>query len=75
MLTPQQITDTYYLEARCMALELAALLDRYDAATARTGSPAPDTRKLEVLYESFALLADKSQADRTESLLAIFTKI
>ena len=39
MLSPQEILDTYYLEARRDLLEIAALLDRYDAAVAREASP------------------------------------
>ena len=32
MLKPQEVLDRYYLETRCMLLETAAVLDRYDAA-------------------------------------------
>lgn len=40
MLSPRQVLDTYYLEARRDLLEIAALLDRYDAAVEREGSSA-----------------------------------
>ena len=43
MLSPQQVLDTYFLEARRDLLELAALLDRYDAAVAREGEEAKET--------------------------------
>ena len=75
MLTAQQVIDTYYLEARCMALEIAALFDRHDAAAARDGQPAPAPQKLEVLREAMAVLAENGQNDRTETLLSIFGKI
>ena len=35
MLTPPQIVETYFLESRYMLLEIAAYLDRYDAAVNR----------------------------------------
>ena len=38
MLKPDQILDKYYLEARRDLLEIAALIDRYDAAVERGGS-------------------------------------
>ncbi|MEM0969018.1 MAG: hypothetical protein AAGJ31_06700, partial [Verrucomicrobiota bacterium] len=39
MLTPPRILDHHYLEARRDLLEVAALLDRYDAAVARVDTP------------------------------------
>ena len=38
MLSPSQVVDTYFLEARHQLLEIAALLDRHDAALARAGA-------------------------------------
>ena len=37
MLKPSQVVDTYFLESRHQLLEIAAYLDRYDAAVARAG--------------------------------------
>jgi len=75
MLTPQQIIDTYYLETRCQLLEIAATLDRHDAAAARAGTPAPHPEKLEILRQALALLADSTPTtDRAEKLLIHFAK-
>ena len=32
MLTPSKVLDLYFLEARCMLIEVAATLDRFDRA-------------------------------------------
>ena len=40
MLTAEKVLDNYYLDTRCMLIEIAALLDRFDrAATAGPGRP------------------------------------
>jgi hypothetical protein len=73
MLAPQEIVDTYFLEARCMALELGALLDRYDAAVKRCGSPAQDDWKLNRLRQGLSHLAfGDTPMPRTEVLLELF---
>jgi hypothetical protein len=75
MLTAPQVLDEYFLDARCMLLEIAATLDRYDAAHQRAGSAseAGDPR-LEKLYESLAILADRGAAsNRAERLLNLFS--
>ncbi len=72
---PQQAIDTYYLESRCMLLEIAAMLDRYDAAVARVGSPAEEEAKLTLLRKSMSILADPESKDRTTTLLEIFAAV
>ena len=57
MLSPEQVVDASFLEARHMLLEIAALLDRYDAAVARGGeadSPVA-AAKLAALRQARAL--------------------
>jgi hypothetical protein len=83
MLSPQQVLDNYFLEARCMLLEVAATLDRYDRAAtdsssntgpggAATGGPADN--RLEKLRESLFLLAqEEATPDRAERLLKLFS--
>jgi hypothetical protein len=74
MLTPGQVVDAYFLEARHQLLEVAALLDRYDAAVARGagGGPADDPR-LAALRAALELLARRSPAGaRTVALLELF---
>lgn len=76
MLTPRQILDTYYLEARRDLLEIAALFDRYDAAVTREGSTAEDESKLHILRRALARLADTAPADdRASDLLELFAEI
>ena len=84
MLTPAQTVETYFLEARHMLLEVAALLDRYDAAVARTGggrngSAAGDAaarEKLAVLREALAVLAaERCDGERTVKLLELFARV
>ncbi|MBK1883756.1 hypothetical protein JIN85_15160 [Luteolibacter pohnpeiensis] len=73
MLEPQEVVDTYFLEARYMALELAAWFDRYDSAVQRSGVPAPDDKKLRVLRQALQQLASPEfGSERTEMLLELF---
>lgn len=77
MLTPDQILDQYYLEARRDLLEIAALLDRYDAAVERDGSPASDGEKLTILRRALTHLSDSedTSGERTKTLLELFAEI
>jgi len=77
MLSPKEILDTYYLEARRDLLEVAALLDRYDQAVLRDGQKADDEKKLQILREAMSLLAqpDHPKVNRAEQLLEHFSKI
>jgi len=75
MLTAEQVLDAYFLDNRCMLLEIAATLDRLDAARerGRAATVAGDPR-LQKIYKSLAILADEnSAADRTERLLRLFS--
>jgi len=78
MLSPQQVVDTYFLEARHMLLEIAALLDRHEAAVARTGDaggPAA-AAKFAMLREALAVLHRQPAAgERTVALLELFAKV
>ena len=77
MLSPRQILDTYYLEARCDLLEVAALLDRYDAAVERLEATSDDEAKLELLRRALAQLADSTapSGERTAALLELFAEV
>ena len=73
MLTPQQVIDDYYLEARYMALEIAALFDRYDAAVSSCDGPAEEDGKLKHLRRAMTHLAfGDTSSPRTEVLLELF---
>jgi hypothetical protein len=76
MLTPKQIIESEYLEARCSLLEIAAMLDRYYIAIARDGKVVEKPQKIDCLQEALALLAkeDNSTA-RTEQLLHLFATV
>jgi hypothetical protein len=77
MLSPQQVIDAYFLEARHQLLEVAALLDRYDAAVGRAaGNGAADVDpRLHALRAALAVLAERSPpGERTVALLELFAK-
>ena len=77
MLNPNQILDTYYLEARSDLLEIAALLDRYDSAVECGGSLPQKDKKHAILYKTFLYLghSNSSTGSRTETLLDFFSEI
>jgi hypothetical protein len=77
MLTSNQVLDQYYLEARCMLLEIAATLDRYDrAAAVDANGRAGQDERLQKLYDSLKFLAQPSATpDRSEQLLNLFSDL
>lgn len=77
MLTPAQVAETYFLESRHQLLEIAAYLDRFDAAVARTGArngqAAADEQKLAVIRRALEIVAEQTPAkERTVALLELF---
>jgi hypothetical protein len=75
MLKPQEVLDRYYLETRCILLETAAVLDRYDAAVEREGSIAEDELKLNVLHKALQVLAEPKGKERAKELLKLFVEV
>ncbi|MEI6239234.1 MAG: hypothetical protein WCR51_02480 [Planctomycetia bacterium] len=80
MLTASQVVDTYFLESRHQLLEIAAYLDRYDAAVARAGDrngrAAADDKKLAVIRRALEIVAEpKSAKERTVALLELFATV
>jgi len=82
MLSAEQVVETSFLEARHMLLEIAALLDRHDAAAARTGSRPDDARasaaaaKLAALREALGVLGEREPSrERTVALLELFARV
>jgi len=74
MLTPNDVLDNYYLDTRCMLIEIAAFLDRHDHAVERQGGADPDDR-LDQIYQALTLLADREAApNRGERLLNLFSE-
>lgn len=75
MLTADKVLDRYYLDVRCMLLEIAATLDRFERAEpgAASGNSAGEPR-LERIYRSLAILADRRAGpERAKRLLDLFS--
>jgi len=77
MLSTAEVLDTYFLDTRCMLLEIAATLDRLDhAAEAGSGETVAGDPRLRKIYDSLALLAEKETTpDRAERLLNLFSDL
>lgn len=75
MLQATEVLDHDYLESRCLLLELAAMLDRLDAARARDRADAvASDGRLERIYAALTILADRDAApDRAERMLRLFS--
>jgi hypothetical protein len=73
MLTAREVLDTYFLDARCMLLDLGATLDRLDQASRGEDGDLQDER-LRQIYDALQLLAVRETSpDRTERLLNLFS--
>ncbi len=77
ILTPPQVMNQYYLNARHELLEVAATLDRLDRAAiahpewADTGDP-----RVELIKEAILLLSEyTNMPNRAERMLEIFGKM
>ena len=69
MLKAAEVLDHYFLDLRCMLLEIAATLDRHDRAAADGDDP-----RLSRLYQSLEILADRATPpNRAERLLHLFS--
>jgi hypothetical protein len=75
MLKAREVLDVYFLETRCMLLEIGATLDRLDrAAGADPHAAVSADSRVERIYESLALLAQRETTpDRAERLLNLFS--
>jgi hypothetical protein len=71
MLDKNGVLDRYFIECRCMLLELAATLDRYDRAG---GAAAPKDDRLPLMQQAVQLLGRPSERpDRAERMLKMLT--
>jgi hypothetical protein len=77
MLTAKAVLDHYYLEVRCMLLEIAATLDRLDRALEQEGEASDrNDPRLTQLQEALEKLADRrASTDRSEQLLLHFSDL
>ena len=75
MLTPENVLNNYYLDTRCMLIEIAATLDRFDRAVESQGVNVSDDR-LDQIYQALTLLAEREGTpDRSERLLKLFSEL
>jgi hypothetical protein len=74
MLTANQVIDKYFLETRCMLVEIAATLDRIDRAVEASGeSPARDDRVVRIRRALSCLANEQTGSNRSEQLLLMFS--
>ncbi|MHB0960121.1 MAG: hypothetical protein ACYC6N_07505 [Pirellulaceae bacterium] len=75
MLTAENVLDLYFLDTRCMLIEIAAVLDRYDRAEQHTPGVMPSgVDRLDRIYQALTLLAEReTTANRSERLLNLFS--
>lgn len=72
MQTALQVLDHEFLDTRCMLIEIAAMLDRYD----RTGQGDAGDPRIDLIYQALAVLANRdASANRSEQLLNLFTQL
>ena len=75
MLTPDGVLDNYFLDTRCMLIEIASTLDRYDRAAEQSGATNADDR-LDQIYQALTLLAEReTTSNRGERLLNLFSEL
>lgn len=74
MQTPEQVIEAYFLENRHMLIEVAAFLDRYDAAVARTGETASPSAQMDLLRKAIDQLGGPAPAEgRAARMLDLFS--
>jgi hypothetical protein len=74
MMHKDVVLDRYYLDCRCMLLELAATLDRYDRAPAAPGGTRAGDERLTLLQKVVRIVADPStQPDRARRILQLLS--
>jgi hypothetical protein len=75
MLDAKQVVDKYFLETRCMLIEIAATLDRVERAAGRhVGAATPPDDRIERIRKSLAFLANENSGpNRSEQVLLMFT--
>jgi len=74
--TPAQVMDAYFLDSRCMLVEIAATLDRFDRARRENPDAEQTDPRIEQLRDAFRLLAEPGASDdRSERLLRSFSDL
>ncbi len=76
MLTADKVLDRYYLDIRCMLVEIAATLDRHDRALDDSSATDGRDARLDKVYDALAMLAQTGGTpDRSERLLNMFSDL
>ena len=76
MLNLQQTVDREWLQGRFLVLELAALLDRLEAVTARETCPGPEDHRIALLRRAVEELPLAGQMQpRTERILGLYSEL
>lgn len=76
MLTADKVLDKYYLEVRCMLIEIAATLDRHDRARDEQGATGDRDERLDKVYAALEMLSrSEGTPDRSERLLNMFSDL
>jgi len=74
MMNRNTVLERYFLDCRCMLLELAATLDRYDRAPLEPSGAAAAGERLKLLHQAIQILAvpcDRpDRAERVQHLLS-----
>lgn len=74
MMTRNLVLDNYYLDCRCMLLELAATLDRYDRAPVPLeDTQLADERLLRLAQAIEVLGRPSANPDRAERILKLLS--
>ena len=74
MLSAERVLDEYFLDTRCMLLEIAATLDRYDASVELDGAGDDTDARLTSIRQALDMLSGReAQTDRAEKLLRLFS--
>ncbi len=74
MMNRNLVLERYYLDCRCMLLELAATLDRHDRAPAASGVGEAADERLALLQQAIHVLANPSaQPDRAKRILQMLS--
>jgi hypothetical protein len=74
MIDRNAVLEMDYLNCRCMLLELAAALDRYDRAPSMSAGEKPVDERETLLRQAIQILADHSdQPDRAKRMLQLMS--
>lgn len=74
MMNRNAVLEMDYLNCRCMLLELAAALDRYDRAPSASAGERPVDARKTLLRQAIRILADHSvEPDRVKRMLQLMS--